>query len=146
MNESHESLQVVRLVWEYWDEPRSGVADYNSMPHWFECLFDEDRDEYSHVYWLTPLDDSLFELLKERNSIFLRWRDAFGRGEVDRSTHPALPSEAERSRELESEIRQGIASRANQRFKVRGRFQLLTGATFSGELSDFGVEWALIAQ
>jgi len=33
-------FELVHVIYDYWDQPRSGVADYHGEPHWFESIFD----------------------------------------------------------------------------------------------------------
>jgi hypothetical protein len=35
---------------EYYDGPRQGIANFNGQPHFYDCIFDERRDEYSNWY------------------------------------------------------------------------------------------------
>ncbi|HYX69796.1 MAG TPA: hypothetical protein VE825_11730 [Terriglobales bacterium] len=133
--------EAVHLIHGYQDGPRTGIADYQGHPHWFECIFDDEQDDYSDRYWLTPLDSAIVELAKERFEIFFRWRKAFDSGQVDLSTHPALPQEAQRHRELDDAIQEGVAARSKQRFRVRGKFIPLSGPKRVKSSSRFQVRW-----
>jgi hypothetical protein len=56
--------EVFRVV-DYYDGPRKGVANFRGKPHFYDCIFDEARDEYSDLYHLTPLSQYIFKLAKE---------------------------------------------------------------------------------
>ncbi|HEX4605644.1 MAG TPA: hypothetical protein VH724_16705, partial [Candidatus Angelobacter sp.] len=78
---------------------------------------------------------------KEQSEIFLRWRQAFDRGEVDLSSHPALPQDAERYAELTNRIQSVIKSKAEKRFKASGNFTLLGSPMQKREMATFQVQW-----
>jgi hypothetical protein len=135
-------FELVYVIVDYWDQPRSGVADYHGEPHWFENIFDEEHDTYSHDYWLTRLTPEESASAKEQSEIFLRWRHAFDRGEVDISSHPALPQDAERYAKLKNQIQTAIESRATERFRVTGKLALLEPAIQKREMATFQVQWS----
>jgi hypothetical protein len=135
-------FELVHAVYDYCDEPRIGVADYAGAPHWFENIFDEREDDFSDDYWLTPLSADAFAAVKEQSGIFEKWRQAFDRGEVELSTHPALPQDAKEYEKLKARIRTEITGKANQRLKVRGKFSLVGPSAQSRQLSTFQVRWS----
>ena len=58
-------FEAVFTVRVYYDGPRSGIANYQGKPHFYDCIFDEAKDDYSDEYWLTPIDSATFELAME---------------------------------------------------------------------------------
>jgi len=95
------------MTWErvyaihgFHDRPRSGVADHGGQPHFFECEFSEALDDYTEKYLLSPIDAELLALVVEHWAIWIRWREAFHRGEVTIGKHPALDEDKERNEEL----------------------------------------------
>ena len=135
-------FEKIEIVHDYSDEPRSGIADYYGKPYWFECIFDTQKDEYSNEYWLTPVTTQTVELCKERFEIFLRWRQAFDDAKVDLSTHPSLPGDRERLRQIETGIGVALEANANQRFKARGETRLVRKHPKIALLSDFEIRWS----
>src|SRR5579864_4499561 len=105
MNRLDRRFENVNVVHDYWDGPRTGVADYGGRPHWFENIFDKEKDDYTNLFWLTPLSDNALRLAQQQAEMFLRWRQAFARGEVDLSTHPALPGDREAYERLAAAIK-----------------------------------------
>src|SRR5262245_43717597 len=91
----------VYTVIDYYDGPRKGIADYCGKPHLYECVFDESESNYSENFLLAPLDDEAFRFAMEDWAIWQRWELAYHTGKVDFSTHPALPQDRERQKELE---------------------------------------------
>jgi hypothetical protein len=96
--------ECVYTVSEYYDGPRRGVADFRGRPHVYESQFSDLQDGYTDRFLLTEIDSELFRLALEDWSIWLRWRAAFDLGDVSLDTHPALPEDRERHRELEQLI------------------------------------------
>jgi hypothetical protein len=92
--------EEVHLVLDYWDGPREGVADYGGTPHYFRAVFDEKRDEWTDVFILSPLDLDTYRMVIERHEIWQRWQQAFDSGAVTIDSHPALPEDTNRNKEL----------------------------------------------
>jgi hypothetical protein len=130
-------FEEVFTVNDYWDGPRSGVANYNRKPHHYACVFDEGSDEYSNLYHLTPLSASAFRAAMEAWKIWNRWKRAFHGGKTDRSTHPALPRDAKRYAELKTVLEKALVAGEKRRFTKRGVFKL-AGRSSSATLSSHG--------
>jgi hypothetical protein len=92
--------EIVFTVTEYYDGPRKGMANYQGKPHFYECVFDENQDDYSDRYRLTPVNEEMFGLAMEDWEIWRRWETAFEAGTADISSHPALPEDRPRHDEL----------------------------------------------
>lgn len=60
-----QKIETVHTVTGYWDGPRSGIANYEEVPHAYEGLFEEVTDEWSDIYWLMPIDNETFLLALE---------------------------------------------------------------------------------
>ena len=93
---------------DYYDGPLKGIADYQGQPHLYERIFDESKDNYSESFRLAPLDAETVHVALEDWAIWQRWELAYHAGRTDLSTHPALPHESKRHKELEA-ILQGAA-------------------------------------
>ncbi|HEY4922241.1 MAG TPA: hypothetical protein VII40_19220 [Xanthobacteraceae bacterium] len=123
-------LARIHTISDYYDGPRSGIADFDGKPHCYECEFDHAADDYSDIFRLTPIDDRTFQLVMEQWDIWLRWEAAFKAGRTSLDTHPAIPVERMRYEELDRIINGQIDLARSAAFRVRGRF--LAG----------GVEWS----
>ncbi len=86
----------VHTVTDYYDGARAGVADFNGQPHYYECQFDEAKDDWSDVFLLKPIDSETFRLALEDWDIWERWNAAYEDGRVSLDTHPALPEDREK--------------------------------------------------
>lgn len=128
-------LGVVHTITDWYDGPRAGVADFSGRPHYYECLFDEPRDDWSDVYLLKPLDEETFRLVIEDWNIWLRWEAAFREGRTPRETHPALPEDRGRHDELAKILAERLFVSPDTCVKARGEFRYGDPAT---------VEWSVI--
>jgi hypothetical protein len=90
----------VYTVNDFWDGPRLGVADVFGCPHIYESPFDRLKDDFQGFFVVSTIDTELFGLVLEDWEIWVRWSDAFERGETSRETHPALPQDRARHDEL----------------------------------------------
>ncbi len=135
--------EEVFTVTEYYDGPRQGVAYFKGQAHFYDCIFDDKRGDYSNLYRLTPVSLHIFDLAKEDWAIWERWESAFHAGKTTRETHPALPQERARHEEiravLDSALRTDNASCVIQEgsFEVRGNPSLPKGV-----LRPLQVKWA----
>jgi len=115
--------EEAHFVIDYWDGPREGVADYCGTPHYFKCVFDEKRDEWSDVFILRPLDQDTYRLLMESKQIWQRWQEAYEAGSTNLDSHPALPEDAKRSKELVEILEPKIKIDAITAIRLKGSFE-----------------------
>ncbi len=125
VSKSKPGYEFVFTVRDYHDGPRSGVANFHGTPHFYECVFDEERDGYSNSYLLVALNQEVFKAATENWEIFLRWRTAFDLGKVSRETHPALPQDKKRFEETKRVLDIALASGRGKAIQVRGEFEVL---------------------
>lgn len=104
------------------DRPIEGFASFEDGPHHFKCEFDEDADEYSDVYCLSPISVATLQLVLDRWQIWLRWNAAFRANETSLDTHPALPNERARYNELNEAIDQALKGSETTASWARAKF------------------------
>ena len=121
-------------VHDFYDGPRGGVAHYGGVPHAYRSLFldcerDADGNRLDDVFLLKRIDSRLFDLALEDWAIFLRWRAAFDAGDVDLSTHPALPKDKPRHDEIHDEVEAALQIEDDdpEVQRVRARFDYRKG-------------------
>lgn len=103
------TFEFVHTVPDWYDGPRGGIANYNSIPHLFQSEFRDievQDGEYfeADTFLLMPIDDETFSLAKEDWDIWRRYETAFYKKEVTSEHHPSLPQERNRHLELEAEL------------------------------------------
>lgn len=95
------TFEKVYTVWEYYDGPRTGLANYQGIPHAYFCEWSEADDDYASTYNLTPVSDETLFLALEQWEIFREWEAAFHNGEVLLETHPLLSGQNKRYSEIQ---------------------------------------------
>jgi hypothetical protein len=99
----------VREIWDFYDGPRRGIAEFNGIPHYFECVFDESADEYSSLFRLFPVSEEFLQYAARNWAIWKSWEARFHRGLVSAESHPGhgkLDAEYDRLRAwLDTEVK-----------------------------------------
>jgi len=130
-------------VTDYYDGPRRGIANYNGQPHLYDCIFVEEKDDYSNLYRLTPVSHEIFSLALEDWAIWKRWERAFYAGEVNRDSHPALPAERDRHLHIKSLLEEQLKTDMERCIIRTGAFANAgTEAATQGILVELSVRWS----
>ena len=98
----------VYMVWDFYDGVRSGIADYEGRPHYFECPFDAEAQDFAETYDLYPICDETLELAQEQWAIYRAWELSFHSGKALHESHPGHGGVDSRYDELESRIQGSI--------------------------------------
>jgi hypothetical protein len=98
----------VHTMTDYHDGPRRGIADYGGKPHLYESEWDDQADDYTATFRLSPAPPPVLALALESWDIWLRWEAAFQKGRATQDTHPALPAERPRCDELDSILKRDL--------------------------------------
>jgi hypothetical protein len=134
--------EIVHTVTDYYDGPRQGIANYRGVPHFYECIFDPDKDDYSDLYRLTPLDESTFQLAMEGWAIWKRWEHAFYAGKTTIATHPALPEDAAWHKELKQALDGKLQSSPDAIIRL-GKFIAVENTKLQkGRIRPLQVQWS----
>jgi hypothetical protein len=116
-------FEEVYTVEDYWDGPRIGVANYHGTPHHYSCVFDEVKDDWTNIYFLKPMDEETLRLVLERWQIWLRWRAAFHEGKVSLDSHPTLPEDEARYKDLVAILSSRLIVDPEKDIKAEGHFK-----------------------
>lgn len=124
----NDAFEAVHTVEDYYDGPRSGVADFEWAPCYYRSIYldlpewDADEDRFE----LSPVTQEVLDAACELAAIFGRWES------VRKSTpgftwsdeeFGALPAERGRRRELEQFLEASYAAAAKvSRVLVHGEF------------------------
>jgi hypothetical protein len=134
-NRLEPGYETVFTVTDYWDGPRQGIANYLGTPHFYECVFDKAKQDYSQLFRLTPIGPEIFQMAMEDWAIWEQWKSAFHAGTVDVKTHPALPHETERHEELKRTLDKVLVTDQTKAITRLGQFQVL------GVMRTLQVKW-----
>jgi hypothetical protein len=136
------AFERVYTVHDYFDGPRSGVADYLGRPHHYSCDWDLGVD--SDMFALIEIDEATLSRVLEQWEIFRQWEWAFHRGEVSEATHPGIPGQHQRYAELNVEIQTLIANVTTRPTRARAKFRADPEAQPdlpAGMMRTLQVEW-----
>ena len=86
-------------TFDWYDGPRSGVADYNGRPHFYESQW-ADIGELEDWFKLSPVPEEVFEQALEYWRLWKKWQTAHAGGTVGTEHHPFLPIDRPRGEEL----------------------------------------------
>ena len=136
-------FERVYTVHNYYDGPRSGVADYLGRTHHYSCEWDDGADDYAETFALVEIDGDAVSLALEQWAIWRQWEYAFHRGEVPQGTHPGLPGNDLRYAQLQTAIQSRIANTLAKRTRARGIFRVDPDGpeTPKGVMRELQVEW-----
>jgi len=77
-------LEDVLCYSGWWDCPRSGVAVIDGSPHFFDCRFSDELDDYPVLYEIWPARDEELADALEAFREFAAWRDLWDCGQDGR--------------------------------------------------------------
>ena len=140
-------FEQVHTVHDYYDGPRSGVADFNGRPVFYRSMYldtptwnpDEDRFE------LSPITPAALKLAIEDSQLWQRWQKAELAGTAPKLLEGAervLPADAARHAELMILLDPMLRIDPAHRILVTGEFRVeMRGQQSAGILGDLVVSW-----
>jgi hypothetical protein len=138
----------VLMVWDIYDGVRSGIALFRGEPHYFDCEFDSEVDDYSTTFRLWPMDENLLKQATEQWMIYRSWERRFHSGEVTLATHPGNRGQNARYDEIEDQIEQFLNSLGKPAQRVFAKFEAKEDQPElpAGCLREMEVTWLGIAK
>ena len=118
-------FETVHTMTDYYDGPRTGIADYLGHPYCYESCFSNLEDDYTDEFILQPIGKEMFCLAMENWSIWQRWESAFRKGQTTLETHPALPEDRKRRLEIDIALENGPTP-VGPGIRVTAEFQYLS--------------------
>ena len=130
------------MIWELYDGPRSGLADYKGIPHYFNCIL-SDEGGYSDEFELFPINSNFLLLATEQWKIYREWEAKYHTGNEVVETHPGNRGRNERYDELQDELDAMIKKLSKLDVLCLGSFQSLPDQSElpDGVLRNIEVEW-----
>lgn len=119
---------------EYYDGPRSGIANFGGRPHAYDSA-------YGDQYELRAVDDDTFRMAVEDWGIWLRWEDAFYAGTATQDSHPALPVDRARHDELAPVLWARLDALPGPAIRARAVFRPGAGHEHGGRGRWLEVQW-----
>lgn len=134
----------VYTMHDWWDGPKSGVADYQGVPYIFNRNFNDELDEYNDYYLLSPITNEQCQLIIEGYEIWKRDRDADVDQQNSSNIYGTLPGDQERYIEIKS-LTNYLFEPSRHSLKVKASFRRLpTNSILPDNIihyHDFEVMW-----
>jgi hypothetical protein len=121
-----ESDERVHAVEEFWDGPRSGVADVGGEPHAFDSVFDEALDDWSDEFFLRPIDAPTLTRVVEAWRAVAEFEAMNLKRTPEGAWRPLASDAAKRYQEVlkeREELWQSIRPDGLSAFRMRGSFR-----------------------
>jgi uncharacterized RDD family membrane protein YckC len=125
---------------DFHDGPRSGIADFEGRPHFYESEWDDAENKYASTFRLSPVTPEVLAFALEDWDIWRRWWTAFEEGRTDQETHPALPEDRLRHVELEGLLRDRLRIDPASCIRTYGQFRTVESWDGNG-LAPLEVRW-----
>jgi hypothetical protein len=135
----------VLTMTDYYDGPRCGIALYQDAPHLYQSRWSDIHQQSEDTFLLMPLSEDVVRLALEDWAIWERWETAFHSGKTTQATHPALPEDTNRHKQLESLLKEKLILNEANTFCAKAKFR--TAQTESNKLGmkQLVVEWELVS-
>jgi hypothetical protein len=114
--------ETVYAIFDAYDGPIEGVADYQGIPHYFWRIFDKTNDDWTESYTLQKLTPQANECARRKYELWRRWRDAFQEGRVSLTSHPVFPEDHSDYEEAKQRLSILLEENPNPKFQREGRF------------------------
>jgi len=129
---------------DYYDGPRKGIAHFQGVPHLYESKWNDIDDEYEDSFLLTPLAPALVDAALEDWAIWLRWEEAFHRGQATQETHPALPADRARHEVLRERLTRDLITDPATAVTARAAFRTRAESAKQFGWRELEVRWRVV--
>jgi hypothetical protein len=133
---AEDAFEDVMCYLGWWDCPRSGVALIEGKPHFFDCRFSEELDDYPDQYQVWPAWHQEPADALEAWREFAEWRDQHDSG----YRPPPFPMSAARKR-LQERWNEGPPATARAAVP---EWRLDRNRSFAGRVPQHKVGWVFI--
>lgn len=83
-------FEPVHVEGDWYDGPRSGLADVNGSMHYFQAVYDHHHpDEPDDEYFVWPASDTAVAMEREQWAIFAEWSMRYETDKATAGPHPA---------------------------------------------------------
>ena len=140
---SAETFERVFTVYDWYDGPRAGFADWGGVPHAYRSIWRDDLDDWDpeHRFRLAPVTPEVLALALEDWAIWRRWADAYHAGRTRDPTHPALPSDRPRHAEIAPVLERALEFDPASALVAVGDFRAKGVPRRTGSRAEQEVRW-----
>lgn len=130
---------------DWYDGPRSGLADVDGRPHRFVSQFDEAEGDDMGTFVLWPVEEAELLLEREQWNIFVSWNEHFEAGRRGVASHPGHGGVDRRWDELESMLKEVRARVPEGARLARARVvSIERGARYAPSGPSYRLAWKLL--
>lgn len=83
-----DGFERVYVENDWYDGPRSGLADVGGKPHYFQAVYDHHPDEPDDEYFVWPASEAALAMEREQWAIFVEWNTRYEAGTATVGNHP----------------------------------------------------------
>lgn len=140
---SSRDFEPVLMIWDYYDGVRSGLTECNGRPHYFNCLWDEPKGNYSEKFELSPIDASFLKAATTQWNIYREWELKFHTGLVQLETHPGNRGVNQEYDNLEDILHKKLKTLIKLKHEFSAKFRPLPNQDSlpTGVWRDLEVQW-----
>ncbi|MFN8388655.1 MAG: hypothetical protein U0136_00020 [Bdellovibrionota bacterium] len=125
-------FEAVHTVFDWYDGPRCGIANYKGSPHLFQSELADAVDPNTDTFLLAPLDADTFALALEDRAIWRRWETAYWQGRATQDTHSALPDDRPRHAKLQELLNGRLRVEVNDAVRASAEFRICDDPSWAG--------------
>ncbi|MFJ5234647.1 hypothetical protein ACIQBJ_32710 [Kitasatospora sp. NPDC088391] len=134
-----DGFERVYVELEWYDGPRSGLADIDGKPHYFQG-FDYDHADEADEYRVWLVSEAALEWEREQWAIFARWNELSRAGTVGQDSHPGHGGISARYDELDQLLAPHRQAPDDAR-RLVGELRFDAGARYRAEGLDYWFRW-----
>jgi hypothetical protein len=118
------TIEEVQTIYDYWDGPKQGIANYNGELHIYEAIFDEEKDDFSGIFWLMPTTLETLQLSLKHDELWQGWLAGEGKG---KSPHEVVEGfyKIQEHVAVKELLKERMRVKSELAFKAKGSFQRL---------------------
>ena len=137
------TYEPVLMIWDFYDGARIGLAEHGDRPHYFKCLWDDQNNNYSERFELSPIGATFLNAATEQWKIYRKWELKFHTGIETLETHPGHRGTNQKYDELEEEVNWAIKKLVPLEDKFIPEFRALPNQDNlpTGILRELEVKW-----
>jgi hypothetical protein len=132
-------------TFDWYDGPRSGVADYNGQPYFFESQWVDVGSVDKDWYMLSPIPKALFEQEVEYWKLWKKYEAAYAAGEIGPEHHPFLLLDRPRGDELLQKLQCQLKIDIENHLIAQAQFSPIDEQTRQTVGIEMQVRWVILS-
>jgi hypothetical protein len=130
--------------YDWYDGLRSGVADFNGHPYYFESQWEDLNTDESDSFKLSPISTDLLSIVIECWRLWKKLEESYKQGLPSQETHPFLPSDAVGGKKLDQVLKSELKLDETNYIRVKADFVPAKEQMYRSNGIDFLVKWSIL--